>query len=133
MSYAKRMVQLPTSRVQHFVALSITATAAFTLGLAVSPFGHLALPATAPDQTRRAAVVAPPLAITGERYDGGFHVHLEDERAGEGREEPFLVGDIAITLRAPSYHDVLRESALRQWRATVDLGGPGSETSRPEA
>lgn len=72
------------------------------------------------------------LVADGDRYDDGFHVHLEDEHAGEGREEPFLVGDVAITLRAPSYHDVLRGRALRQWSATVDLGGPG-EASRPDA
>lgn len=71
MLYAKRMVQLPTSRMQQFVTLSITTAVAFTLGVAIGPFGRAALSATASDQTSPAAVVAPAPAAM-ELYDGGW-------------------------------------------------------------
>ena len=71
MSYAKRIVQLPTSRIQHVVALSATAAVAFTLGFATSPVQRAVTIAPSSVQSDPAAV-APAPASAGALYDGGW-------------------------------------------------------------
>ena len=82
MLYAKRMLHLPTTRIQQFAALSLTATLAFSLGVATDRFGRAETTATTIDQTRPAAVVAPetnsaaaarvPYGAGWELYDNGW-------------------------------------------------------------
>lgn len=84
MSHTKRIVQPSTSHLQYLAGLSIAAALAFTLGHAIGSAGRVAVPATAVDQTGRAAVSASAAgnqpaadlqhavpAVT-ELYDGGW-------------------------------------------------------------
>ena len=110
MSYAKRMSQLPTSRMQHIAALALTAILAFSLGLATGPLSrHIARLTGSVAQPRPAAVVAPatnnlPAAAMGrapalvrvpyeagwELYDGGWAGGPAASQAGT-RNAPALV------------------------------------------
>jgi hypothetical protein len=56
MSYVKRMLHLPTARVQQLVELAIIAALAFSLGMAANMIGRGTAPTTANDQS--AGVVA---------------------------------------------------------------------------
>jgi hypothetical protein len=58
MSYVKRMLQLPTSRVQQMVELVIVAVLAFSLGMAAHAIGRRTTPTTANDQVLVADVAA---------------------------------------------------------------------------
>jgi hypothetical protein len=58
MSYVKRMLQLPTSRVQQLVELAIIAALAFSLGMVANSIGRGTALMTANDQ-QSVAVVAP--------------------------------------------------------------------------
>ena len=60
MSYAKRMLQLPTSRIQYVFALAIVSALAFSLALATGPMSRrIALMTVAVDQPQQTALVAP--------------------------------------------------------------------------
>ena len=92
MLFAKRIAHLPTSPVQFLAALSITATLAFTLGVATGPVGRrIAQTPAVVDQTSQVAAVAPatsnhpvatvrsettlvrvPYEAGWELYDGGW-------------------------------------------------------------
>jgi hypothetical protein len=58
MSYVKRMLQLPTSRVRQMVELVIIAALAFSLGMAADAVGRGTTPTTANDQVFVADVAA---------------------------------------------------------------------------
>jgi hypothetical protein len=71
-----------------------------------------------PDGLRRLAALLI-LCAESERYDAGFHVHLDHESATPG-EPPFLASSLDVTLRAPSYLDVLKDGSFRALDLDVD-------------
>ena len=97
MSYAKRMVQLPTSRRQHLLALALTAILAFSLGLATAPLGRQfarlpgsgALPqpaaAVAPGTSHApAAAVGRAPALERVPYEAGWELYDHGWAGGPG-------------------------------------------------
>jgi hypothetical protein len=68
------------------------------------------------------------LCADGERYDPGFHVHLDRDDTDPGKR-PYFTGDIDVTLRAPSYLAVLKADTFREWSVSIDTDNvPDADT-----